>query len=135
MNASGANENSNVFESMYTYKEKYNQHKEQLNLEINQSIIRDSTIIHTNTITDNIFNNLKESAFKRIFKILDSDEDGVISIFYNNLNGLPKSITKIVNPIFEEMKKNFDTLVESEFLKAINYLFDVLIFVKLVTSL
>lgn len=119
--------NNNVFENNYAYKQKYNEHKHQLSTEATYQIKKESSIIHTNSITDNIFTNLKESAFKRLFRILDSDEDGIISIFYYNSKGLPNNIIKILQPMFDELKKNLDNLNEVEFISALSRIFDVVI--------
>ena len=64
-------------------------------------------------INKEIINKKIEKSFKRIFKLLDGDDDSKISA--NNIctSHLPKNILKIFEPIFDELKEEKETLIES----------------------
>lgn len=58
----------------------------------------------------------KEKSFRQIFKLLDGDEDSKISSTHMNISKLPKNISKILEPIFNELKEENETLNELEFI-------------------
>jgi len=91
-----------------------------------QSIKATAQQVHTSNNSYNIFLNLKENCFKFIFKILDSDNDNLISAFYLNKKDLPDNINRVLAPIFAELKVDNETLNETEFIKAMQHLFEML---------
>ncbi len=93
--------------------------------QVHETIKMQSEMIHTNNITDNIFLRLKEQSFKKIFNILDSDEDGVISSFNLDTKSLQPQIFQIVKPIIEELKSEEESLNYNEFSCAMEKLFNV----------
>ena len=74
-------------------------------------------------VTQEIINNKKEKSFKKIFKLLDGDDDNKISA--NNIctSNLPKNILKILEPFFEELREENETLNELEFIFVCEQLF------------
>jgi hypothetical protein len=110
---------------MYNYNQIYKIHKETLKIANKNQILKESSIVHTNNLTDNIFDHLKEDAFRKIFKILDSDDDGQISIYYSNLNDLPDNVKHIIRPIFNNLKSSLDSLNEQNFIDALSLIFSV----------
>jgi hypothetical protein len=66
--------------------------------------------------TEEIINKKKEKSFKQIFKLLDGDEDSKISYTHMNISKLPQNIIKILQPIFNELKEENETLNELEFI-------------------
>ena len=63
--------------------------------------------------TERLFNKAKLKRFTDIFKILDSDGDGVISPKYmsaHKIMALDMNLLKIMKPIFDRMEKDNLTL-------------------------
>jgi hypothetical protein len=116
---------SNIFQYMYSYAQKFNSNKMEKEKELNKIIKNYSETKHINEDSEQIFNKLKEESFKRIYKLLDSDEDNVISVFNMDLRKLPPTIIKILDPIFKELKEENETLTEREFVRACDHLYNV----------
>ncbi len=120
--------NFNVFHNLYTDFKKTELNKK--NLE-NQIKNKENTIfIYLNNTSNKIYEKQKIKSFEKIFKLLDKDEDGIISKFNINIENLPKNIVVIFQPIFEELKQDNETLTQKEFLFASSKLFDILNFVQ-----
>ena len=76
-------------------------------------------------MSSSIINNKKLQCFKKIFKLLDSDDnDGKITYKNINIKSVPKDIKKILEPIFTEMKDENETLTESEFVFVCDKLYE-----------
>ena len=109
------NDNNNIdhYTKLYLYGKKYAQEKNYLAEKYYHEQNRPPQISDT---TQEIINKKKEKCFKLIFKALDSDEDDQISSNHMNINKLPKNIIKILDPIFNELKEENETLNEVEFI-------------------
>jgi len=92
---------------------------------LNETIKLQSEMIHTGNITDNIFSKLKELSFRKIFNILDSDEDGVISSFNIDYKSLNNQIYQIFKPIIDELISEEENLNFEEFTFASEKIFNV----------
>ena len=57
--------------------------------------------------------------------MLDSDEDGEISIFYVNFNKVPKKLLKILKPVIHPMKEYGNKYKEEDFVLACENLYNV----------
>ena len=120
--------NFNVFNNLYTDFKKTELNKKHLENEIKN---KENTIfIYLNNNSNEIYEKQKIKSFEKIFKLLDKDEDGIISKFNINIENLPKNISLIFQPIFEELKQDNETLTQKEFLFASSKLFDILNFVQ-----
>ena len=120
--------NFNVFNNLYTDFKKTELNKKNLENEIKN---KENTIfIYLNNNSNEIYEKQKIKSFEKIFKLLDKDEDGIISKFNINIENLPKNISLIFQPIFEELKQDNETLTQKEFLFASSKLFDILNFVQ-----
>jgi len=69
---------------------------------------------------------MKMKAFIRIFKIMDSDNDGIISKYNRDLNKLPISITKILQPFIRQMEVFLEIYPENKFIQEVNKIFEVI---------
>jgi hypothetical protein len=58
----------------------------------------------TNENTENIFIQKKIELYRKIFKLLDFDEDGEISIFCVDFRKIPAKLIQILQPIIHQMK-------------------------------
>ena len=109
------NNNSNSidpFTKLYLYGKKYEQEK---NFLAEKYYKEQNKPPKCCGCTENIINRKKDKTFKKIFKILDGDEDNKISSAHMNVSRLPKSIIKILQPIFNELRDENETLNELEF--------------------
>ena len=109
------NTNNNIdhYTKLYLYGKKYEQEKNFLAEKYYQEQNRPPQISES---TQEIINKKKEKCFKQIFRVLDNDEDNQISSNHMNINKLPKNIYKILEPIFNELKEENETLNEVEFI-------------------
>ena len=112
-NENNDNNENNPYTLMYLYKDKYKQNKKQLELQTYSNYFSDPII---NKSTDKLLENKKERAFKKIFSLLDGDEDNLIKNSAVNINKIPKNIKEILEPIFRELKEENETLDENEFI-------------------
>ena len=68
----------------------------------------------------------KSEIFKSIFYQLDSDHDNLITADAICITELPLETVKILHPIFEELEQIEDGIDLSEFMDAINRLYEIL---------
>ena len=117
--------NTDIFNKNYSYYIKYNNNKEQLMKKIYKSEIEQNNKNfcnknNTNKIMDELYNKI----FKKLFNELDSDHDDLITSLTINLNGISKSIIKILEPILKELKEDEQTLNCEEFILVMKRLFE-----------
>ena len=102
--------NTNVFDRNYNYA---NQYKKKL-IELTNMYNNKTTPNMTNTqfnVNSSSSNNHKIidrvncEAFSNLFKVLDSDEDGVISQMHMNTKKLSPEVYRIIEPIINEIKE------------------------------
>ena len=110
---------------LYYDFEKNMQKKKQLAKEL-QALECPNNESYTNLLSNDIFEHKKLNSIKKIFKILDKDQDGIISKYSINTKGLDKNILKILSPIIEELKEENESLSEKEFVIACMRLYDML---------
>ena len=114
-NTNNNNNNNNYIDpytKLYLYGKKYQQEKNFLAEKYYQNQNKPPKFCES---TEEIINRKKEKSFRQIFKILDGDEDSKISSTHINISKLPKNILKILQPIFNELKEENETLNEIEF--------------------
>ena len=112
--------NNNPFTLMYLYNNIYKQNKEELERRTYSNYFSNPII---NKSTDKLLENKKERVFKKIFKLLDGDEDNLIKNSAVNTNKIPKNIKEILEPIFRELKEENETLNENEFITVCEQIF------------
>ena len=113
-NTNNTNNNNYIdpYTKLYLYGKKYQQEKNFLAEKYYQNQNKPPKFCES---TEEIINRKKEKSFRQIFKILDGDEDSKISSNHINISKLPKNILKILQPIFNELKEENETLNEIEF--------------------
>lgn len=74
----------------------------------------------THENTENIFLQKKINTYKSLFKILDLDEDGEISIFCVDFRKIPTKLIKILQPLINQMKEWGNKYKEHDFAKVFN---------------
>ena len=106
-----------------------------LSLNIQNEFKKNSNLVHTKEKSEQIFQLKKMKTFKRIFSILDSDEDKEISIFSMALNRIPFKIKSIIQPIINKLKEENCVISESEFLEFCEQIFEVCYFLFRIQTL
>ena len=107
--------NSNRFEKynkQYLYGIKYEQKKQYLTEKFYEEKLKNPECCE---MTNELFNIKKEKSFKKLFKLLDGDNDGKISYNCINVRQLPINIKNILEPILYELKIENEELNENEF--------------------
>ena len=121
-------ENFNIFSNLYTDYQKNEINKKNLAEKIRKK--ENLPYNYVNNNSNEIYEKQKIKSFEKIFKLLDKDQDGIISKFHINNDNLPKNINKIFQPIIDELKQDNETLTEKEFIFASDKLFDVLNYIQ-----
>jgi Ca2+-binding EF-hand superfamily protein len=80
---------------------------------------------HLSDSTNKLLENKKINSFKRIFKLLDSDEDNQINKLSIDMKRLPNKVTEIINPIINSIRIFNESKTEDDFLKDIEELYHV----------
>ncbi len=75
-----------------------------------------------------MYKEMKKNAFRYIFTLMDSDEDGLISACKINILGLHVDVLQMLAPLLCEMEDVQVELDEEEFVEAIERLFNVIFF-------
>ena len=119
-------DNSQPFLRLYNYAQKYRQNYIEKYNDSNYNGI--DQCVFTSERSNNIVNSKKEEVFRRIFRLLDGDEDGIISRIYVDTRRVPKEIMKLLNPIITELKSENETLNEREFIIACSHMYNLMNF-------
>jgi hypothetical protein len=120
-----SNENKDIFCKLYNQAIKQKQEKE-INSNKLFFVINYRNKPDINTETDLIYNKIKKEIFSKIFKILDYDYDEIITgnnIFFG-LKKLDPEIKTILEPLAIQLKEENETLIESEFIRAMEDLYE-----------
>ena len=104
---------NNLYDKLYFYRIKHEENMKKLNQKIHDLEINHHPKYKSKT--NDIIKHKKLNSFKKIFKLLDTDEDNKISGFNVNVENLPITIQKILKPIFKELKSEGESLNEYEF--------------------
>ena len=110
------NDPNNKYEKyyrQYLYGQKYEKRKQYLTEKYYEDKFKFPECCQ---MTNDIFNHKKEKAFKKLFKILDGDNDGKISYNCINIKHLSLDIQNILEPIILELKEENEILNEKEFI-------------------
>ena len=116
---------SNIFNSLYSYAQRYSKNKKERENSLNSTMIRSSQAVHTGNDSEFLFYKKKEDLFKGIFKVLDGDQDDCISTLNIDTRRLPNKIKSILDPIFFELREENETLNQTEFVRACEHLYEV----------
>ncbi|MCQ2819635.1 MAG: hypothetical protein MJ252_20415 [archaeon] len=98
-----------------------NQRKELNNQKYEQNLSQTCKQFRQTEYSSKILSNLYIKAFTTIFKILDEDQDGLISpiSITKSFKSLPQNVRKILDPIISELKEGNYTLNQNEFIVAL----------------
>lgn len=106
----------NVYDHLYTLSDKINQKIKSQSQDQRESLVNNANQRLTDSNTDCLFNQRKINSFRKLFKILDSDEDGIISIFCIDLKKIPENVAKFMRSLILQLKENGMKLNQEEFI-------------------
>ena len=110
-----------MFQINYDYASYYRRNKEELISNANSQF---NKVRFVPNDTNRIFTEKKISAFKFIFELLDSDEDGAISAININRKALDARIDDIISPIITQIIQQKVIIEENDFIQAMDVLFN-----------
>ena len=116
----------NVFDRNYNYANQYKQNRIKLssiyntalsfNTKHHQSQTNPNALVCINPNTNKIITRIQCIAFSNLFKLLDNDDDGIISAMNMNTKALSHDVYRIIEPIINEIKEEQYKLNENEFI-------------------
>ena len=121
------NNNNNHYLELYNYNNKYKSNKKILEDQIYGNYIKNPA---KNKNSEYLLNKKNQNVYKFLFKILDSDEDGIISNATINTKKIDEKLCKILEPVFKELKEENETLNENEFVIVCEKLYKILPYQK-----
>lgn len=83
-------------------------------------------MVFTSITTKKLIQRQKQESFERIFKMLDSDMDGMISANAIDITNLPTELLEVLGPLFCEMEDLSQALDMEEFVDALGRLYHTL---------
>ena len=119
-------EGVDVFQSLYYSSLKQRQNKSNEEALIKQQEKANQNKSYTNLESSEMLEERKNRIFGKIFQILDSDKDNLITKININEKGLPDNIKKILSLIITELRQENETLNLNEFVTACQHLFSML---------
>ena len=108
--------NNDVFNNLYIYNQIYSQRKNETNQQINQKEKQVANTKNVNESSNVLIENKKLNSFKKIFSLLDGDEDGLINSINMNKKNLPNKVKDILNPIFSWLQNEKESINEEDFI-------------------
>jgi hypothetical protein len=117
------NNNSNHYIDLYNYNNKYKTNKKVLEEQVYGNYLKNPA---KNKNSETLLNKKNQNTFRTLFKILDSDEDGIISNATINTKRIDEKLCKILEPVFKELKEENETLNENEFVIVCEKLYKIL---------
>jgi hypothetical protein len=118
--------NSNIYNYLHSFANKYTNNKYKRIEEIEENIKKTAETKYATNDSEHLFHKMKIDVFHKIFKLLDNNKDGTLSIYNLDIKRLPNNISKILDPIFRELKEEEETLNEAEFITACDHLYNVI---------
>lgn len=117
----------NIHEHLYARAKQSQKSKEKDVLNNVNLINSEAKRIHTLSETENIISKQRQESISKLFKILDRDNDGMITIINGGFQLLPLSLKKILFPVIEQLKSERQPLKEKEFCNVLENFLNVLI--------
>ena len=113
---------------MYNFTNLYSYNKNIKNLQIQDYFRKNSNTVHTRQKSKDLFKKMKLKSFKKIFSLLDSDEDKMISNFCISYQKIPNKIKEIIKPIISKIKEENCVISEKEFIEYCELIYEVILF-------
>lgn len=88
--------------------------------QITSEIQNNSSKVFTSHHTENIFQTMKTNTYKKLFVIAKE-----IYPFNKESSKIPSDVIKIINPLLQKVKLNFNSITEEKFVNECNLFFNV----------
>ena len=122
------NKSNDVFSTLYLYNQIYSQKKTNTYQQINKIEKQQANTNNTCKSSNELMYNNKMKAFKKIFSLLDSDGDGIISSININIKKLPCNINNIIKPIIDWIYNEQEMINEDDFVSIMEQFYTYLSF-------
>jgi hypothetical protein len=122
------NKSNDVFSTLYLYNQIYSQKKTNTYQQINKIEKQQANTNNTCKSSNELMYNNKMKAFKKIFSLLDSDGDGIISSININIKKLPCNINNILKPIIDWIYNEQEMINENDFVSIMEQFYTYLSF-------
>lgn len=106
--------NQDVFTKNYNYFNKYQEKKEDLKNKFEEN----NSNFHSSQTSNILFEQKKISMYKKLFKVLDFDNDNLITKYSVNFYSLSPNLKRILHDLIKELKDQDETLTSEEFVQA-----------------
>ena len=113
-----------VFDYLYSYAEKYKMNKSKTQ----NSLFNDKKGLSIDDSSNKIYNQKKYKTFEKIFNLLDSNNDGQITIHTIDLSKLQNNLIKVLEPLIEEIKNCEEPVYKDDFIEGCFKLYKILNF-------
>lgn len=116
----------NVYDNNFNYSQQYSQNIISKKEAQDKVFANQSNVSHVCKQSNEILSKKKTEVFKKIFVLMDTDEDGIISGVSAETKNLDQAIVNLISPIINELKIENETLNETEFSLACEHLYSML---------
>lgn len=99
-----------VWDVLYSQNDSKKKELDKLKLEQEKIVQETSESKKVCEGSDRIFHDFRKRQYEKLFKLFDSDEDGMISPNAIKIDGLDMKKLEILTPFFEDMEKNHENL-------------------------
>lgn len=113
---------SDVYTKNYNYAEKYKDNRQNSTIQIQAYINQNFNSKYTDPKSQNLFNEKRDSLFRKLFNILDSDHDDLITKRLIALGRINKKLSELIFPLTNELIEENETLNSDEFVQAMTEL-------------
>ena len=113
INSKSNNNRYERYNKQYLYGIKYEQKRQYLTEKYYEEKLKKPECCE---MTNELFNIKKEKSFKKLFRMLDGDNDGKISCNCIRIRQLPMNLKNVLEPILYELKMENEELNENEFI-------------------
>lgn len=108
----------NVFDKNYNYYTKYQEHKEILKNKFEEN----TSNFHSSQYSNYLFEEKKNYLYKKLFRVLDFDNDNLITRRSVNYYSLSPNLQRLIHDLIKELKDEDETLNSGEFVQAMIHL-------------
>jgi hypothetical protein len=125
----------NIFVDLYEETKRIQSNKKEIQEKATEEIVSMASGKKSSDKSGEIYNNMKNECFNKLFEILDHDNDGLVShseefVFNLQSSHINADAKMLLEPLLNELKENNESLNREEFVMAINQLYNVLNFLQ-----
>ena len=111
-----SNKKNDIYKNKFIYDKINEGRMKKKELERKSNEYSNTENIKMNKSSNDLLINKKEKSFKKLFLLLDGDEDGIIKSSAINVERVSKGVQEILKNLFRQIKEENECLDESEFI-------------------